>query len=145
MTERGKDTQVSEASSTPATAHRRGAWLRTVTLLLIAEKVIQHVAVTSAFALDYGGIRASVALDYRLFMVAGAASAVLFALSGWALVQRKPWTAGLLVALALVDIVGEFLAQGTLMITINVSILVATALLVLSLFSLRGAGSARAR
>jgi hypothetical protein len=136
---------VPEASSTPAPALRGGAWLRVVALLLIVEKVIQHLAVTFAFVTDFGGIRASVALDYRLFMMVGAASAVLFALSGWGLMRRKPWAPGLIVALALVDIVGEFLAQGTLMITINVSILVATALLILALVALRGAGGARAR
>jgi hypothetical protein len=134
-----------EGSSTPAPALQVSGWLRAAMLLLIVEKVIQHLAVTAAFVTDFGGMRASVALDYRLFMVVGAASALLFALSGWALAQRKPWAVGLIVALALVDIVGEFLAQGTLTITINVSILVATALLVLALVALRGADSARAR
>ncbi len=122
-----------------------GLWLRVIILLLIAEKVIQHIAVTLAFILDIGGIRASVALDYRLFLVVGAASAILFALGGWALVRRKPWAVGLIVTLALVDILGEFVAQGTLMITINVSFLVALALLVLALFSRRGVGGAGAR
>ena len=114
-------------------------------LVLVVEKVIQHLTVTSAFVTDFGGIRASVALDYRFFMVVGAASALLFALSGWGLMRRKPWAPRLIVALALVDIVGEFLAQGALMITINVSILVATTLLVLALVALWGAGGARAR
>src|SRR5579859_7673375 len=121
-----------------------GLWLRVIILLLLAEKVIQHVAVTLALILDIGRIRLSVALDYRLFMVVGAASAVLFALSGWALVRRKPWASGLIVALALVDLVGEFVAQGALMITLNVSFLVAAVLLVLTLLFRRGAGSARA-
>ncbi len=130
--------------SPPATASRGSLWLRAIMLLLIVEKVIQHVAVTTAFVFDIGRIRASVALDYRLFMVVGAVSALLFALSGWALVRRKAWASGLIVALALVDILGEFVAQGTLMITLNVSFLVATVLLVLALLSRRGASSARA-
>ena len=136
---------MSDVPSTPAALLREGRWLRAVIALLIVEKVIQHVAVTTAFALDFGGIRESVTPDYRLLMVVGAASAVLFAVSGFALVRRKPWAVGLIVALALVDILGEFVAQGTLMIVINVSFLVALALLILALFSRRGAGSARAR
>ncbi len=134
-----------EASPRPATP-RSGAWLlRAVMLLLIAEKVVQHIAVTTALALDFESIRGSVALDYRLFLIVGAASAVLFALSGWALIQRKSWATGLIIALALVDIIGEFVAQGELMITINVSILVATALLVLALLTRRNAGSVGVR
>ncbi len=128
-----------DAPSTPATPRSGARWLRVVTLLLAGEKVVQHVAVTVAFLFDIGGIRARVALDYRLFMVVGAVSAVLFALGGWALARRKPWAVRLIVALALVDIVGEFAAQGALMIVINVSILVALALLVLAPLSLRRA------
>ena len=134
---------MTDTSSKPATTLSASLWLRAILMLLIVEKVIQHVAVTTAFVFDIGRIRASVALDYRLFMVVGAASAVLFALSGWALVRRKAWASGLIVALAVVDILGEFVAQGTLMITINVSFLVALTLLVLALLSRRGAGRTR--
>jgi uncharacterized membrane protein (UPF0136 family) len=121
------------SSQPPAGAARSGAWLRIVMLLLVAEKVVQHVAVTVAFALDFGQIRASVALPYQIFLVAGAAIAVLFALAGWGLLQRRDWARGLIIALALTDIVGEFVAQGTLAIQINVSVLVATLLLILAL------------
>jgi hypothetical protein len=108
-------------------------WLRVAMLLLVAEKVIQHVAVTTAFVFDIGHIRGSMALDYRFFLVSGAVIAVLFALAGWGLLTQRPWAKALTVALALVDIGGEFLAQGTLLITLNVSVLVATALLILAL------------
>jgi hypothetical protein len=141
----GENNAMPDASSKSVMPLRGSLWLRAAMLLLIAEKVIQHVAVTSAFALDIGGIRASVALDYRLFLWAGAASAVLFALSGWALARKKTWATGLIIALALVDIAGEFLAQGTLMITLNVSFLVALILLALALFALRNGGSAGAQ
>lgn len=123
---------MADSTPNPATTLRGSRWLRVVTLLLVAEKVIQHTAVTVAFVLDFGRIRGSVALDYRLFMVTGAASAILFALSGWALARRKAWARWLIVALALADIAGEFVAQGTLMIVINVSFVVALALLVLA-------------
>ncbi len=109
-------------------------------LLLVAEKVVQHVAVTVAFAGNMGNIRASVAIDYRLLMVVGAMSAALFALDGWALLRRKSWANTLLIALALVDIVGEFAAQGTVAIVITVSFVVAVVLLILALVALRASG-----
>ncbi len=140
------DDAMRDATSPPGATARSGAgWPRAVMLLLIAEKVVQHIAVTIAFMLDFNGMRSSVALDYRLFLIVGAASAVLFALSGWALIQRKSWATGLIIALALVDIIGEFVAQGELMITLNVSLLVATALLVLAFLARRNAGRAGAR
>jgi len=109
------------------------AWLSVLLLLLLVEKVVQHIVVTYAFATDWGGIRASVALPYEIFMVAGAVLVPLFALATWWLLRRDPWARGLIIALALTDIVGEFVAQGRLFITINVSVLVATALLILAL------------
>lgn len=114
----------------------RALWMRgtrVALLLLIVEKVAQHIVVTTAFALDVGRIRASVALDYRLFLVSGAALTLLFALSGWALVRERAWARGLIIALALADIIGEFVAQGTLAITLTVSVVAAAALLLLAL------------
>lgn len=114
----------------------RALWMRATRvalLLLIVEKVIQHIVVTTAFALDLSRIRASVALDYRLFLISGAALALLFALSGWALVRERVWARGVIIALALTDIIGEFVAQGALAITITVSLVVAVALLLLAL------------
>jgi hypothetical protein len=112
----------------------RGAipWLRLLLLLLLCEKVIQHGAVTIAFALDLAHLRARVAVDYRFFLFAGVALTILFALCVWGLLQRRPWISGTIVTLALVDIAGEFVAQGTVMITVTVSFLVAIVLLVLS-------------
>jgi hypothetical protein len=121
----------------PASASLRAhPWLRLVTLLLIVEKVIQHVAVTGAFIGDFGGIRARVALDYRVLLALGVASAALFALAGWALVRGRSWANSVLIALAMGDIVGEFVAQGTLAVAITVSFLVATALLGLAIIAL---------
>ncbi|HEY1389984.1 MAG TPA: hypothetical protein VGF38_15705 [Ktedonobacterales bacterium] len=102
--------------------------------LLISEKAIQHVAVTVALIVDLRGIRATLALDYRFFLVAGAFEALLFVCAGWGVLRTKSWAWWLLLVLALMDIVGEFVAQGTLMITVNVSIVVATVLLAASLF-----------
>jgi hypothetical protein len=68
-----------------------------------------------------------------MLLLAGAIEAALFAVGAWGLLANKRWTVWLLVTLALLDIVGEFVAQGTLSITITVSILVAFALLYLSL------------
>lgn len=108
-------------------------WIRVVLFLLVIEKVIQHLAVTVALIFDLGGIRASLALDYRFFLVAGAFEALLFSCGGWGVLRKQSWARWLLLILALMDFFGEFVAQGTLMITINVSILVAVLLLVFCL------------
>jgi hypothetical protein len=109
----------------------RPSWPRLVLLLLVCEKVIQHAVVTSAFALDLAQLRASVAADYRWFLLAGAALTILFAVCVWGLWHRATWVSPAVAILATVDIIGEFLAQGTLLITVNVSFLVAIALLLL--------------
>jgi hypothetical protein len=114
-------------------AHPTSGWMRVVLVLLVIEKVIQHITVTLALYLDLGGIRAQLALDYRVFLLVGAMEAALFAVGVWGLLANKRWTPWLLITLALLDIAGEFVAQGTLSITITVSILVAFALLCLSL------------
>jgi hypothetical protein len=111
-----------------------GIGIRILLALLISEKAIQHVAVTVALIVDLRGIRATLALDYRFFLVAGAFEALLFVCAGWGVLRTKSWAWWLLLVLALMDIVGEFVAQGTLMITVNVSIVVATVLLAASLF-----------
>jgi hypothetical protein len=87
--------------------------------------------------LNLGDIRTRLALDYRVLLLAGAVEAALFAFGAWGQLANERWVRCLLMALALVDIVGEFAAQGTLSITITVSILVAFALLCLSLLSRR--------
>jgi hypothetical protein len=107
------------------------SWPRVVLLLLVCEKVIQHAAVTIAFALDLLHLRASVAADYRWFLLVGAVLTILFAVCVWGLWHRATWVGPAVAILAIVDIMGEFLAQGTLLITLNVSFLVAIALLLL--------------
>jgi hypothetical protein len=47
--------------------------------------------------------------------------------------MRRPWAINLIAALALFDIVGEFVAQGTIGIVITVSFLVAILVLILAL------------
>jgi hypothetical protein len=121
-----------EPTSATGTVRER-AWLRFALLALLVEKVIQHIAVTVAFASDWDGLRASVALPYQVFMVMGAALVPVFALAAWWLYRRDRWARGLIIALALTDIVGEFVAQGGIAITITVSLLVAVALLALAL------------
>ena len=106
-------------------------------LILSGEKVIQHVFVTLALLSDFGGIRSTVAVDYRALAISGAILAVLFAFSFWAVLLKKGWALYLLTATATFDFVGEFIAQGTFTIAINVSILVAVILLILCLFQLQ--------
>ncbi len=119
-----------------ATRSGKGNWRRYILLALIVEKIIQHVVVTIAFATDLQGIRSTVVVNPELLMVGGAAVAVLFAVSLWGMVVRHKWAIDLVIALAVFDLVGEFVAQGRLGIVITVSFVVAAILFVFA-FRLR--------
>jgi hypothetical protein len=116
------------------------SWHYYALLLLIVEKIIQHIFVTLAFYFNWGNIASTVAVSPTLLMVAGAFVAILFLLSLGGLLNRQMWTINLVVFLALFDIVGEFVAQGRIGIVINVSFIVATLLLILALMYHRQTG-----
>jgi hypothetical protein len=105
------------------------SWTGRILTLLALEKIVQHVAVTIAFAVDARGIRDSVAVDYRWLMWLGALAAILFAIALAGLLRGASWSLPLLGGLAIGDIVGELIAQGTVAITLNVSFIVAVAIL----------------
>jgi hypothetical protein len=90
-------------------------------IILSCEKIVQHTAVTLAFYNDWNGIRSRVRVNPDVLMVLGAIVAVLFMLSLVGLLRHRSWSSGLLIGLALIDIVGEFIAQGTVAIVITVS------------------------
>ncbi len=107
--------------------------LRIALVFIVCEKVIQHAAVTLALWFDVGNIRATVVPDPRVLMMLGAIIAVLFLIALWGVLRNDVWTAGLLIGLALFDIVGEFVGQGKFAIVLNVSFLVAVTLLILAI------------
>ncbi len=111
----------------------RRSWPWYVLVLLICEKIIQHFVVTLSFYKDWGGIRSQVAIDPDILMVSGAIVLVLFVVSLWGMLSRQRWAVGLLIGLAVFDIIGEFIAQGLFMIAITVSFLVAITILILAL------------
>ncbi len=100
---------------------------------LVAEKLIQHIFVTAAFYFNWGDIAATVVVAPDVLMVLGAVIAVLFCVALWGLIKKRSWTIDLVIALALFDIVGEFVAQGRIDIAIPVSFIVAVLLLVAAL------------
>ncbi len=108
-----------------------------VLILLVIEKIIQHIVVTFAFYFNWKDIASTVAISPTVLMVAGAIVAVLFTIALWGMLTKRAWTLKLLIALALFDIIGEFAAQGVICIVLNVSFIVATLLLILSLLYLR--------
>jgi hypothetical protein len=108
-------------------------WLKVALIVLVLEKIVQHIFVTLAFYFNWGGTRSTVAVSPDVLMVLGALLVILFALALWGLLNGTHWAALLVIGLALFDIVGEFAAQGRLDIVLNVSFLVAIALLVLVL------------
>ena len=93
--------------------------------------MIQHVVVTACFSYNTFDIRSKVAIDYHFLMISGAIVAALFAIAFWGTIKNRKWGIILASALTMFDIVGEFVAQGTISIAITVSILVAIILLVL--------------
>jgi hypothetical protein len=103
---------------------------------LAVEKVLQHVVVTGALLADVGGMRDAVAVDHRWLVVVGGAVGVGYLFASAGLVRRARWSVPALTALALVDIVGEFVAQGTFAIQITLSFVVA--LLVLAFTRIAG-------
>jgi hypothetical protein len=111
----------------------RTTWVRYLILALICEKIIQHVVVTLAFALDWKGIGSIVAVSPVLLMIAGALVALFFVVCLWGMIAGQKWAFDLVIALAVVDLLGEFLAQGTIGIVITLSFLVAATLLILGL------------
>ena len=113
--------------------HRDQPWLRYIIIALLAEKVIQHVAVTAAFYFNWKDIGSTVAISPTILMGLGGPVAVLFAVALWAIFKGRTWATKPVIALALFDMIGEMVAQGTVVIDINVSFIVATALLVLVL------------
>ena len=106
-------------------------------IILSSEKVVQHVVVSLSLFFDMGSIRSTVAVDYRALLVSGVLVAILFAVACLALVQKRRWGLYLLPFLAVFDIVGEFIAQGTVLVVINISMVVAIALLLLCYVELR--------
>ncbi len=120
--------EVSRSTVTP-----KRHWSRYAILILLAEKVVQHIAVTIALVLNWGGIGSTVAVPPAILAILGSIVGVLFGVSLWGMIARKQWALALIIGLAAFDIVGEFVAQGTLIIAITVSFLVATTLLLLAL------------
>ena len=100
-----------------------------VLIVLSVEKFIQHMFVSYAFAVDLAGIRATVAVDYRLLLVSGFIVGWLFLINIPFLWRQVRGAFYLLFGLAMFDIVGEFVAQGTLFIDMMLSFMVALAIL----------------
>ena len=118
-------------------AAMKSNWTYYVLIVLTVEKLIQHIVVTFAFLFDWKGISSKVVVPPGVLMILGGIVAILFAVSLWGLLKKQNWTINLLIALAVFDLVGEFVAQGTIAIEMTVSFLMAALLLILSLIYLR--------
>ncbi|PKN81567.1 MAG: hypothetical protein CVU47_06240 [Chloroflexi bacterium HGW-Chloroflexi-9] len=101
-------------------------------LAIAVEKTVQHTFITWAFAANRFDLRTQVLPPWEVLMVSGGVVAVLFAVAAVGLWRWRAWAPTLLVALALFDIGGEFVAQGTVIIEIVVSFIVAVILLPLA-------------
>lgn len=102
-----------------------------VLAILSVEKFVQHMVVTVAFLVNNDGIRSSVAVDYRVLMITGFIVGVLFAVNIPFLLKQRVNSFRLLLGLAVFDVIGEFIAQGTFAIKVVVSFIVAWAIILL--------------
>ncbi len=107
--------------------------MKILILLLVVEKIIQHTVVTLAFWYNWADIRSTVVVNPDVLMVLGGILTILFIISLWGLLTDHRWSLSLLTGLAIFDILGEFIAQGTIGIVITVSFVVAIALMILVL------------
>jgi hypothetical protein len=103
-------------------------------LLLIFEKLAQHLLTAVFFVVDLPGIgRPDIGPTFQLNDVSMAVLnlilLILFGISLWGRLRGSQWHKPLLVGLALFDILAEFIFHGFFFIT--VSVIVAVALLVL--------------
>jgi hypothetical protein len=87
-------------------------WVYYGLVLLTVEKIFQHIFVTLAFYYNWRDIASTVVVSPKLLMVSGAIVAALFVCSLWGLLKKQRWAIKLLTALAIFDLVGEFVAQG---------------------------------
>jgi hypothetical protein len=116
-------------------------WNYYLLMVLIIEKIIQHIVVTLAFYFNWADIASTVKTSPTFLMIAGAFVALLFLISLWGMIKKQVRTLNLLIFLALFDIVGEFVAQGKFAIMITVSFLVAIIILILTLIYRRKVAS----
>jgi hypothetical protein len=119
-------------------AQMKSNWLYYGILLLTVEKIVQHIVVTLAFYFNWKDIASSVVVSPTLLLISGALVAILFVVSLWGLLKKQIWSVNVLIALALFDLFGEFVAQGRVAITMTVSFLAATVLLALCVVYRRG-------
>lgn len=111
----------------------RASWLYYLVLVIITEKIIQHIFVTVAFYFNWTDIASEVVVSPTILMISGAIVAIFFMVTLWGMIKKQTWAIYLAIGLALFDIVGEFVAQGRIDIVITISILMATLLLILAI------------
>jgi hypothetical protein len=128
-----KCAQAIQGSTGIVGSKMKSNWIFYGLILLTIEKIVQHIVVTLAFFFNWKGIASTVKVSPAFLMISGAVIAILFIISLWGLIKKQGWTINLLIALALIDMVGEFVAQGRIAINMNISFLAATLLLILSL------------
>lgn len=112
---------------------KRRTLLDKTVLVLLAEKTLQHLFVSLAFYFNWQEIVSTVVVDPAVLLYLGLAAMLLFGLAFFGMWRMKAWAPWLAAGLATFDIIGEFVAQGKMAISITVSFLIACLLLFLSI------------
>ncbi len=102
-----------------------------VLIILLAEKVVQHVVSVPFFVWNISDIRADFAIDYTLLIGANIVLAAIYLIALYGTVTKRVW--GSLIALppALVDIIAEYVFHG-LLTPLTVSVIVAVIILIVA-------------
>jgi hypothetical protein len=125
------------SSSASASPRLKRTFLDYVLLLLVVEKIIQHIVVSLAFYFNWTNIRSTVVVQPTILLVLGSIVAVTFCIALYGLLRRTAWSLNLILGLAVFDILGEFIAQGTIVIAITFSFIAAWLLLALAVLQKR--------
>src|SRR6185369_18093667 len=99
----------------------RSNWVYYGLVLLTIEKIVQHIIVTLAFYYNWRDITSVVVVSPTFLMISVAMIAILFIISLCGLLNKQVWAINLLTVLAVFDLVGEFVAQGRVAITMTIS------------------------
>ncbi len=112
-------------------------------IILLAEKVVQHVSTVPALVWNIGDVRAQFAVDYTLLIGANIILAAVYLVALYGTITRHAWGPLVVIGPALFDIIAEYAFHG-LFITLTVSVIVAVLVLVLALAEYRSFRRTRA-
>ncbi len=103
-----------------------------ILIILLAEKVVQHVATVPVFVWNIGDMRADFAIDYSLLIGANVVLAAIYGAALYEVATKHVWGSLMAIPPALFDIVAEYVLHG-LFTPLTVSVIVAAAIVIVAI------------